>query len=157
MGQVELAGRMRVGVDAHDASEIKGPLVPAPVKVEAPGIRIDFHSDAIRGACLENAFDINFVTRPPQQLAPGHMAEDSGVRICHRAEDAVRLAFGIKLEAAMHAGHDEVEPLQHVIWIVQRALGQNIRFDAFENPKVVPIGSVQSVDVLMLLNDFLDR
>src|SRR3954453_19815540 len=80
-----------------------------------------------------------------------------GVRICRRAEDAVRLAFGIKLEAAMHAGHDEVEPLQHVIWIVQRALGQNIRFDAFENPKVVPIGSVQSVDVLMLLNDFLDR
>ena len=64
---------MRVGVDAHDASEIKGPLVPAPVKVEAPGIRIDCHSDAIRCACLENAFDINFVTRPPQQLAPGHI------------------------------------------------------------------------------------
>jgi hypothetical protein len=78
MGQVELAGRMRIGINAHHASKFKGPLVPAPVKVEAPGVRIDFHGDAICGACLENGFDINFVTRPPQQLAAGHMAENSG-------------------------------------------------------------------------------
>src|SRR3954464_5640651 len=104
MGQVDFAGRMRIRVDAHHTSEFKGPLVPAPVKVEAPGVRIDFHGNAIRGACFENAFNIDFVTRPTQQLAAGHMAEDSGVRICDRADDAVRLDFGIKLEAAMYAG-----------------------------------------------------
>ena len=63
----------------------------------------------------------------------------------------------IKLEAAVHAGHDEVEALQHVVWIIQRAVSQNIRLDAFENPKVIPIRLVQPVDGPVLLHDFLDR
>ena len=75
----------------HPSSSAR--LVPAPVKVKPPGIGVDFHGDAMRGAGFENPLDIDFVTRPPQQLAAGHMAEDGGIGICHRADDALGLGF----------------------------------------------------------------
>ena len=59
------------------------------------------------------------------------MAEDGRVGICDRAQDALGLGFGIELEAAVHAGHDEVETLQHLIRIIQRTVGKNIGRDAF--------------------------
>jgi hypothetical protein len=73
-----------------------------------------------------------------------------------RTDDAVRLALGIELEAAVHAGNDEVEARQHVFRIVQRAVHQNIGFDAFEDSEFLAIRCVQTVDGAMLLVDVVN-
>jgi hypothetical protein len=35
----------------------------------------------------------------------------------------------------MDARHDEIEALKHLLWIIQRAVRQNIGFDALQNPE----------------------
>jgi hypothetical protein len=54
---------MSIGVDAEDAAAIKGFLVPAPVKVKTPRVRVDFDGDAVLHAGFENLVDIDLVTR----------------------------------------------------------------------------------------------
>ena len=51
----------------------------------------------------------------------------------------------------------EIEARQHVVRIVQRAVGQNVGLDAFEDPEVLAEALVQSVGFPMLLGDLLDR
>ena len=68
------------------AAEAERRLVPAPVKIEPPGIRVDLDRDAVLGACAQNFFNVDLVAGPPQQLPPGHMAENGRVRIADRPE-----------------------------------------------------------------------
>src|SRR6185312_8377175 len=46
MHVIELADGMGVWIDAEYAAVIQSLLVPAPVKVETPGVRVDFDGDA---------------------------------------------------------------------------------------------------------------
>jgi hypothetical protein len=47
MHVVELADGMGIRVDAEDAAVIERLLVPAPVKIETPRMRVDFDGDAM--------------------------------------------------------------------------------------------------------------
>ena len=47
------------GLTLIGASKLKRALVPAPVKVKTPGIGVDLHGDAMRGADSQNFFDIH--------------------------------------------------------------------------------------------------
>ena len=154
--QVDFAGRVCIRFDAHHAPKLQRALMPAPIKVKTPGIGVDLHGHAMRGAGFENWRDI-LEAGPPQQLAAGHMAKDGGVGICYRAQDALGLGFRVKFEAAVYAGHHEVEALQHIVRIIQRTVGKNIQLDAFEDAKVLPVGLVQPVDGTVLLEDFVNR
>lgn len=53
MRQVDFAGRVRVRIDAHDASKLKGKLVPAPIEIKTPRIGVYLHGDAMGGAGLQ--------------------------------------------------------------------------------------------------------
>ena len=46
---------------------------------------------------------------------------------------------------------------QHVVRIVQRAVGQNVGLDAFEDPEILAEALVQAVGFPVLLRDLLDR
>ena len=48
MRQIDLTGRMGVGIDAHHATKLEGALMPAPVKVEAPRVGVHFNGKANR-------------------------------------------------------------------------------------------------------------
>jgi len=50
MRQLDLSGRMRVGIDRHHASELQRASVPSPIKIEPPRVGIDLHCDAMPGA-----------------------------------------------------------------------------------------------------------
>jgi hypothetical protein len=56
-----------------------------------------------------HSLDIDFVTRPPQELPLGHVSQDSGVGIGDSAEDALGLRFAVELETTVETGHDKVE------------------------------------------------
>ena len=64
MHEVDLACGMCVRVDAHRAAEVERHLVPAPVKVETPGIGVDFNRDVVFRAGFEDFFDIDLVAGP---------------------------------------------------------------------------------------------
>ena len=50
VNQIELAGRMRIRIDAHGTAQSQGTAMPAPIKIEPPRIGIDFNRDAMLGA-----------------------------------------------------------------------------------------------------------
>ena len=81
--------------------------MPAPIEIKPPGVGVNFDGNAMLGAGREHSLDADFVPRPPQELPPGHMAQDGGVRIGDGAEDTLGLRLAIKLEASVDAGDDK--------------------------------------------------
>jgi hypothetical protein len=55
----------------------------------------------------------------------------------------------------MHARHDEVEARQHVVRIIQRSVGQDIGFNAFEDAEATSVSLVQRVRFCMLLGNLV--
>lgn len=68
---VQFSDRVRVRIDAHDASEIERCLVPAPVQVESPRMRIDLNHDVVLRTSAKHLLDIDFVSRAALKLAAG--------------------------------------------------------------------------------------
>src|SRR4051812_9126335 len=124
---------MRIRIDAHEASQLKRSLVPAPVEIKAPWVGVDFDRNAMCGASNQNVFDIDVVSCAPQQLAPGHVAKDCSKRVFYSADDTLRLEFRIQLETAVDACDHEVKARHYVVRIIKRAVSQNVGFDTFEN------------------------
>jgi hypothetical protein len=63
------------------------------------------------------------------------VAEDDGVGIGYRLEDALGLLCAAHLETAMHACDDKIERLQNLVRVIERAVRLNVGFDAFEDPE----------------------
>src|SRR5262249_53252798 len=140
-------------IDAERAAERESALVPAPVEVEAPGVAVDLDRHAMLGTGGEHLLDIDLVAGTAQQLAPRHMAEDGGERTGDGANDACGLRLGIEPEIAVDARHNEIEARQHLVRIIERAVGEDIGFDALENAEALSVALVQPVDLLMLRID----
>ena len=104
---VELPDGMGVGIDAEYATIAERFLMPPPVKVEAPRMRIYFNRYAVFRAGLQDLVDIDLVSRTPLQLASGHVSDDCGVRIpdC----DALRLFLLRQFEPAVNARNHKIE------------------------------------------------
>src|SRR3954451_15181313 len=101
--KVDFVGGMRVRIDAHYAAEFERTSVPPPVEVEPPRICVDLHRDAMLRACSKNLFDADVVARPPEQLAPRHVAEDRHEWVCDGAQDTLGLLLLVLPELAVHA------------------------------------------------------
>ncbi len=82
------------------------------------------------------------------------MAENGGVWIRNRFEDARGLLGLAQAELAVDAGNDHVEAVEHVVRIIQRAIRQNVGLDTFEDAESAVEALVHSVDVLLLRDDF---
>ena len=157
MRQIEFAGGMGVGVDAHHAAEIERTPMPAPIEIEPPGIGIDLDGDAIFGTGNQNLFDIDLISGPPQQLPPRHVAENSGVGIGHGTDDPLRLFLAIHLEAAMHARHHEIATLQDCVGIIEGTIAEDVGFNALEDAKILSEGLIELVDGAVLRRDLGER
>ena len=66
MHMVKLADGVGIWIDAKNAAIFKRLLMPAPIEIEPPGIGVDLHGDAMRGAGGQNLLDINFVAGSAQ-------------------------------------------------------------------------------------------
>src|SRR5262245_43981671 len=124
---------MGVRVDAESAAELNPPPQPTPVKIKPPRVPVYFDSDAVLSAGRQHPLDIEIIPRPPQQLAAGHVANDRDERVGDRAHQALGLFRAIEPELTVDAANDEIEAAQHVLRIVERALGQDVGFDALED------------------------
>src|SRR6188508_1213620 len=99
---------MRVGVDAEDAAKLQRLLMPAPVEVKPPRMRVGFDGNAILRASFQNFFDVDFVAGTPLELTTRHMPYDCRMRVFDCLEYPFRLLFFRQLEAAVHTCDDEI-------------------------------------------------
>ena len=67
---------MSIGIDAEHAAELEAALIPSPVKIKPPRVRVDLDRDAVLRAGLQDFFDIDLIAGPTQELTPGHMPKD---------------------------------------------------------------------------------
>ena len=104
--QIEFVSRMCVWIDAHDTAELQGPTMPAPIEIQPPGVSVDLNGNPVLGTSGEDRLDVYFIPRPAQELPSSHVAENSGVRILHRSNDALRLGLAVQLEAAVNRALD---------------------------------------------------
>ena len=155
--EVDFICRVRVGIDAHHAAQLEGGLVPSPVKVEPPWVCIDFDGYAPRCAGSENALDINLITGTAKKLPSCHVSENGRGRILNSAQNARCLRFTIKREPAMHARNNKIELRQHFFGIIQRTVGKDVRFNAFEDAEIISVLFIQSVDFGVLCGNFFHR
>jgi hypothetical protein len=139
---VELGDRVRVRIDAEHAAELKGGLVPAPIQL---------------GAGTQHFLDVDFVAWPPLELAPGHVSDDGSMRMRDGPKQAQSLCFTVQFESAMDARDHKIEAFQHVVFIIERSVRQNVGLDAFEDPKIFAEALVQAVRFPVLLRDLVDR
>ena len=72
MHMVELSDGMSVGFEAEDAAVFERLLVPAPIKIEPPRMRIDLDGDAVLCASFQDFVDIDFIAGTPLGLAFRH-------------------------------------------------------------------------------------
>ena len=68
--QVDFASRVRIRINAHDATKLKCALMPAPVEIKTPGFGVDLDGDAVFGAGFENSLGIDFVAGPLTAFLP---------------------------------------------------------------------------------------
>jgi hypothetical protein len=85
------------------------------------------------------------------------VAKDGGERIFNGTDDALRLGLAVELEAAVHAGDNKIEAGQHLVRIVERAIGEDVGFDALEDAKALAVALVEAIDLGVLRVDFIDR
>ena len=79
------------------------------------------------------------------------------MRVRNGFNDTFSLLLAVQLETAMHARYDKVEPRQDVLWIVKRAVSQNIRFNALEDAEAISIAFIEAVRFGMLLGNLIKR
>src|SRR5262245_66255024 len=80
------------------------------------------------------------------------MAEYRGPGSGDRGQDPLRLPLAVEFEATMDARYDEIEGRQHVRRIVQRTVGEDVGFDALEDPEASGL-PVEVVDSRLLRAD----
>jgi hypothetical protein len=148
---------VRVGIDAHHAAELKGALVPPPIKVEPPGVGVDFDGHPVLCTGGKNTLDINLISGATEKLPSRHVSQNGRIRILDCARNARRLRFTIKREPAVHARDYKIELIQHLLWIVQRTIGENVGFNSFENVKARSVLLIETVNRSVLLTDLLKR
>src|SRR3954463_16229290 len=85
------------------------------------------------------------------------MTQDGRMWILHSLNDAGSLPSLLQSEAAVNARNNEVKTNKYLVWIVQGAVGQNVRFDSLQNPETLAGLPVEPIDLTMLLGDLINR
>ena len=88
---VDFFGRVGVGIDAEQASQLQPARAPAPVEIETPRVGVDLDGNAVFGAGLQDLLHVHFVAGTSQQLPSRDMAEDCGARVGNGSDDAFGL------------------------------------------------------------------
>ena len=75
------------------------------------------------------------------------------MRVRDGAKQTVGLRLPVQLELSVNARHDEIEAIEHLVRIVERTVGQDVGFDALQDPEFVAESPVKPVGFPMLLLD----
>ncbi len=118
------------------------------------GIRVHLDGDAPGGGLGEHLIEIDRVRLALQQHPTRGVTEDREMGVVHGGEHAPRhFVFG-HAEARVDRSDHEVEPVEHVWSVVERAVRQDVGLDAFEHADAGDPG-IHPVDFVVLLGHVL--
>ena len=155
--EIQLTNGMRVGIDAEHAAEFQCLAVPAPIELEPVRVAVDLDGHAVLRASLEDGLDIDVITGAAQELPSRGVAEDCRVRVRYRSDDALCLLTPVETKPAVDAGDDKVKAVQDLRRIVERSVGEDVGFDAFENAKAPAVAAVEFIRDRVLIFDLGKR
>jgi len=127
-----------------------------PVQIETMRVGVELYGNTDLACFLKHRLDIDGIRVPRQQQPAGGVREDGHVGIVHRLEHASRHRGTVHLESRMDRGDDIIKSIQELLVVVESPVGQDIRLDAFEDPKAGALG-VEPVDLVVLLEHRLAR
>jgi hypothetical protein len=136
---VELPDGMGVGIDAEYATIAERFLMPPPVKVKAPRMRVDFNRYAVFRAGLQDLIDIDLVSRTPLQRSSGHMSDNRRIWIFDRSQNALGLFLLRQFEPAVNARDHKIEVFQDIVRIIERAVREYVSLDPFQDAEFAPV------------------
>ncbi|MBE3096479.1 MAG: carboxylesterase family protein, partial [Planctomycetes bacterium] len=135
--RAEAAARVGVGVD----DELHAPIAREPrvdvVEVEPVDLAADLEHHAEPGGRFDDLLDVHRVGLPPEQQAPGRVADDIDHRRVHRPEDAVRHLTLVLVERRVDRRNHEVELGQAVLRQVEPTVREDVALDAGEQREAV--------------------
>ena len=155
---LELAGRMRVGVDAEPAARVDGEREQPHRGIETFGPAVDLHRGVEVGARAEHQRRVEGRLGPPlaDDEAPGAMAEHVDVGVRDRAHHPVGHRLRRHAQLRVHARDHHVELGEQLVGMVERAVLEDVALDAGEDAERREL-LVQSGDDVELLAQPLDR
>ena len=156
--EVELAGRVRVGVEGEVAAGVDRLADEIVGRVAAFGARIDLDGDAVLGACSEHGLGIERRRWADAAFAvdeaAGAVPEDRRVGVLDGAEHAFRHGSRARTQLGVNRRDPHVEAVEHVGALVEGAVLLDVYLDALEQDERGarrPEGRVHRVDDAELL------
>ena len=107
---------------------------PARLHVQAVRIAVDLDGRPRLRHRVEDLLHVHGERRAGQHVAAEGVAPDLELGPAHGGHDAPRHLVGVHLVAVVHAGHDHVELLEDGVGVVERPVGQDVRFRAAQQP-----------------------
>ncbi len=148
-------GAVSVRVNGDSDAKLACALVVTPVEIEPIGVDVEF--DRRSGACclLKHPLKVEPIAIAAEQEPSSRMAEDRRVRIAQRTADALSLLMLGKIEVGVDGSNNKVERCQDFVWVVERAIGQNVALDAMQDADAKS-ALVERLDGGTLLGDAFD-
>ena len=145
---------MGIGTDRNLHPLLFGIFQEAPVEIQPPGIGVDLDANPQFRRSVDHRVVVDGISFPGQQKPPGGMAEHRHIGILHRPDQPAGGLIPGHAKLTVDAGDDQIEGRQHFIRKIERAVTEDIAFDALENAKIVHPG-IDRVDLgLLLLHPF---
>ena len=117
---------MRVRVHRDEDPEVARPPGVDGAEVQALRVGVDLDRRALPLGGPEDRLEVDVVRLPLADQAPRRVGEDAHVRVRRGGAEAFGHLRPRLLEPRMHRADHEVEPGQHLVRVVQRAVGQDV-------------------------------
>ena len=132
---------MRVGVDGETSSDLDRNTEQPPGRIEPLGSAVDLDGHVVFLTGKENLVRIEMGLRPrltalaPDEQPSRAMPEDVDERVAHRGDHAPGHRDPFHGQLRVHACHDDVELLEKLRLLVERAVIEDVAFDAGQDAK----------------------
>ncbi len=138
---------MRIGVDRDVAAGLQCPAHSRVRQVEAPRVGIEFERRIALARGGEHGVEVGLEAASAGDLAPGRVAEHVHVRVPDRAQQSAGGLIALLVERGVRRRHHNIELIEHLVGIVESAVGQDVDFGSRQQPNVLGL-SVELPDSL---------
>ncbi len=128
-----LGGRVGIGMDRERDAAFERAAQQAPVEVEPVRIAVDLDHHPGAGRGVEDAVEIDLVSGSRQQEAPRRMSQERDEGAGQGAHDPVGHLLDAHAETRVDGRDDEIEPREHLVAVIDRAVRENVRLGSLEN------------------------
>src|SRR6266536_5046060 len=134
-GVFELPDRMRVRPHREEYALLAPRSAETPVEVETVWRAVDFDRATGASRRREHGFHVGVDAFPSQEKPARRVSEDRDSRVLDCADQPARLLLAGKPESRVDGGHHDLERVEEFVAVVDRAVGEDVRFGPVKDPR----------------------